>query len=72
MENENGKIFMNKIPKILEKYGLGKEEEYLHSPKAKEVWKSIAKKHQNKFWKEICKEDQENKKTLNTCNYRKT
>ena len=39
-------------------------EEYLHSPKAKEVWKSIVKKHQNKFWKESCKEDQENKKTL--------
>jgi hypothetical protein len=32
-------------------------EEYLHSPKAKEVWKIIVKKHQNKFWKETCKED---------------
>jgi hypothetical protein len=34
---------------MLEKYGLGKVEEYLHSPKAKEVWKIIVKKHQNKF-----------------------
>jgi hypothetical protein len=48
----------------LEKYGLGKVEEYLHSPEAKEVWKIIVKKHQNKFWKETCKKDQENKKTL--------
>jgi hypothetical protein len=27
----------------LEKYGLRKVEEYLHSPKAKEVWKIIVK-----------------------------
>jgi hypothetical protein len=37
---------------------------YLHSPKAKEVWKIIVKKHQNKFWKETCKEDKKIKKTL--------
>jgi len=35
MKNENGKIFINRIQEILEKYGLGKVEEYLHSPKAK-------------------------------------
>ena len=64
MKNENGKIFINRIQEILEKYGLGKVEEYLHIPKAKEVWKIIVKKHQNKFWKETCKEDQKNKKTL--------
>jgi len=62
MKNENGKIFNNRIQEILEKYGLGKVEEYLHSPKTKEVWKIIVKKHKNKFWKEICKEDQANKK----------
>jgi hypothetical protein len=32
MKNENGKIFINRIQEILEKYGLGKVEEYLHSP----------------------------------------
>jgi hypothetical protein len=48
----------------LEKYGFGKVEEYLHSPKAKEIWNIIVKKHQNKFWKETCKEDQKKKKTL--------
>ena len=59
MKNENGKIFINRIQEILEKYGLGKVEEYLpHSPKAKEAWKIIVEKHQNKFWKETCKEDQ--------------
>ena len=63
MKNENGKIFINKIQEILEKYGLGKVEE-IHSPKAKEAWKIIVKKHQNKFWKETCKEDQKKKKTL--------
>jgi hypothetical protein len=35
MKNENGKIFINRIQEILGKYGLGKVEEYLHSPKAK-------------------------------------
>ena len=35
MKNENGKIFINRIQEILEKYGLGKVVEYLHSPKAK-------------------------------------
>ena len=43
MKNENRKIFINRIQEILEKYGLGKVEEYLHSPKAKEVWKIIVK-----------------------------
>jgi hypothetical protein len=37
MKNENGKIFINRIQEILEKYGLGKVEEYLHSTKAKEA-----------------------------------
>jgi hypothetical protein len=64
MKNENGKIFINRIQEILEKYGFGKVEEYLHSPKAKEIWNIIVKKHQNKFWKETCKEDQKKKKTL--------
>ena len=30
MKNENGRIFINRIQEILEKYGLGKVEEYLH------------------------------------------
>jgi hypothetical protein len=38
MKNENGKIFINKIQEILEKYGLGKVEEYFHNPKAKEAY----------------------------------
>ena len=57
MKNDYGKIFITRIQEILEKYGLGKVEEYLHRPKAKEVWEIIVKKHQNKFWKETCKED---------------
>jgi hypothetical protein len=35
--------FKFRIQDILEKHGLGKVEEYLHSPKAKEVWKIIVK-----------------------------
>lgn len=41
------------------------QDDYLtEHPKSKEKWKMIVRYHENKYWHEICIEDQSNQKTM--------
>lgn len=64
MKSEKSNIFINRVEEALTKYGMEPVENLMKHPKSKEKWKRIVRYHQNKYWHEICLEDQSNKKKL--------
>jgi hypothetical protein len=64
MRNEKNHTFINRIQEVKQKYKLEPVEELMEQPKSKEEWKRIVKLHQNSYWRERCKADQLEKKSL--------
>ena len=56
--------FVNRISKILWKYGFKSCHEYIQSPVPKGKWKAIVKKSLNSYWRSECIEDQKQKTSM--------